>query len=541
MDTTLGHARKAKGSPMFRLMPVAAGGLLLQLGGGVVQGQALYDLAPQHSGADIRTFPTPTGEMAILNVNGPTDRRNPFFEVLGTNGRSCESCHSADQAMSITPPKIRERFAQTRGRDPLFAPFDGANCTDARRNDPNDHSLLLEHGLIRIPLPIPANAEFTISVVHDPYGCALVTDRKTGALTVSVYRRPVPATNLRFDSSVMWDGRETVAALDQISTFKANLTKDLEHQALNATLGHAQAVVPPTPAQLAAIVNFELGLFSAQVSDRHAGSLSRSGALGGVENLYKQKFYPLINDVIGEDPTGAIFTPDSMNLFTAWRATKSAGAAVDSTEPDGSDWGGLGSKVSAQQDIAEGERLFNDAPLNITTVLGLNNKALGDNGVGPQSPGSSCTTCHDNPNVASMSRPLLMDIGVGHSHLAGTEPDAQIEQGQASLHEPRLPVFLVQGCPNPFDYTRNPHDPDYPYSHVSFYTTDPGRALVTGRCSDVNTTKIPILRGLAGRAPYFHNGSAANLLELVEFYDKRFQMNLTQRQRQQLVAFLNSL
>jgi cytochrome c peroxidase len=49
------------------------------------------------------------------------------------------------------------------------------------------------------------------------------------------------------------------------------------------------------------------------------------------------------------------------------------------------------------------------------------------------------------------------------------------------------------------------------------------------------------LRGLAARAPYFHNGAAANLRQVVNFYDQRFQMALTERQKAQLVAFLSAL
>src|SRR5207248_11765933 len=75
----------------------------------------------------------------------------------------------------------------------------------------------------------------------------------------------------------------------------------------------------------------------------------------------------------------------------------------------------------------------------------------------------------------------------------------------------------------------------------SFYTSDPGRALITGKCSDFNRLKGPILRGLAGRAPYFHNGAAATLLELANFYDRCFQLGLTIPRRRQLVAFLNCL
>jgi cytochrome c peroxidase len=49
------------------------------------------------------------------------------------------------------------------------------------------------------------------------------------------------------------------------------------------------------------------------------------------------------------------------------------------------------------------------------------------------------------------------------------------------------------------------------------------------------------LRGLAARAPYFHNGSAATLLDAVNFYDQRFAIGFTDQQKQDLVNFLNTL
>jgi len=65
--------------------------------------------------------------------------------------------------------------------------------------------------------------------------------------------------------------------------------------------------------------------------------------------------------------------------------------------------------------------------------------------------------------------------------------------------------------------------------------------LISGKCIDVNRGKGPILRGLAARAPYFHNGAAANLQQLVDFYNERFQMDFTAEQKGDLIAFLNSL
>ena len=78
-------------------------------------------------------------------------------------------------------------------------------------------------------------------------------------------------------------------------------------------------------------------------------------------------------------------------------------------------------------------------------------------------------------------------------------------------------------------------------THEVKVVTDPGRALITGKWKDVGRFKGPILRGLAGRAPYFHNGSAATLADTVTFYDRRFELNLTSQQKSDLVAFLRAL
>jgi cytochrome c peroxidase len=72
-------------------------------------------------------------------------------------------------------------------------------------------------------------------------------------------------------------------------------------------------------------------------------------------------------------------------------------------------------------------------------------------------------------------------------------------------------------------------------------TTDPGRALITGKWKDIGRFKGPILRTLATRAPYFHNGSAKNVGEAVDFYNQRFGIGLTEGEKDDLVAFLLTL
>ena len=73
------------------------------------------------------------------------------------------------------------------------------------------------------------------------------------------------------------------------------------------------------------------------------------------------------------------------------------------------------------------------------------------------------------------------------------------------------------------------------------YTHDPGRALISGRCMDVGAIVMQQFRGLAARAPYFSNGSAATLRALVDFYDRRFNIGYTDQEKEDLINFLSVL
>jgi cytochrome c peroxidase len=72
-------------------------------------------------------------------------------------------------------------------------------------------------------------------------------------------------------------------------------------------------------------------------------------------------------------------------------------------------------------------------------------------------------------------------------------------------------------------------------------TTDPARAMITGLWKDIGKVKGPVLRGLAARAPYFHNGSAGTLEDVLDFYNTRCNIGLTAQEKSDLVAFLESL
>src|SRR3954469_5470786 len=366
--------------------------------------------------ADPLLSPNLTGQMGTVSTTGTIDRGNPFFVSFGTNGRSCGSCHFQGSAFGLSAQAAQAVFAATGGTDPLFAPVDGANCPSVTPADgAAGHSLLLNQGLIRVNLAIPTSAEYAITAVRDPYGCAL----RGSPVEASVYRRVLPTTNLRFLSTVMWDGRETVQPLTDRKTFRANLRAGLLHQAMDATLGHAQAAVSPTPSQLNAIVDFELALFSAQQTDDAAGVLQAQQATGGPDALASASYFPGINDPLGDNPSGAGFNPSAFTLFQSWEALGSSGRYT-----------------AARKAVARGEEIFNTRALRITGVAGLNDA------LGVATINGTCTTCHDSPNVGHHSRPLPLDIGT--SHITAYETDPQVLAALGRLSAPNLPVFRVE-------------------------------------------------------------------------------------------------
>jgi cytochrome c peroxidase len=428
----------------------------------------------------------PSGVLRTVTLDGsPLDPSNPFFQSLGTNGRSCVSCHVPSTGWTISPPEVQARFKATNGLDPIFRTNDGSNSpladvsTVAARRAA--YNMLLDKGLIRVGMPIPPNAEFDLVGVNDPY-------RYASAAELSLFRRPLPSTNLRFLTGVMWDGRESFPPLGTSPILAGNtpaqnaqaLFGDLKHQANDATTGHAQGA-PLTDAQREAIASFELNLATAQQNVHGAGVLTAQGAGGGPAALASQVFYVTINDVLGADVITGLFDPQAMTLYDAFARSHNPRRTA----------------------IARGAALFNATRINITRVGGLND-ALGV----PVIRGS-CTSCHDSPNVGNHSVALPIDIGLTDE----------------SIRTPDMPLYTLRNR----------------LTGKTRKTTDPGRALLTGKWQDIGKFKGPVLRGLASRAPYFHNGSAADLGAVVKFYDSRFSIGFTDEEKADLVAFLEAL
>lgn len=459
----------------------------------ITAGDTSYTLSATNATGRIETYRTGAGRI---------DEANEFFRPLGSNGRSCASCHNPAQGWTIAADEVRSRFEATKGLDPIFRPIDGANCNQnvdisnlpGRRTA---YSLLVQNGLVRVTLPVPANAEFEVLSVNNRYGC----DNKE---LLSLYRRPLPVTNLRALTEVMWDGRgssvRTGTQPITPATNPADLVKDLTQQVEEAGRLHLQTRRRLSRRQEESIVDFELSLATAQTFDSQAGVLNADGAQGGPLALAKQ-FLPAfvvgINDPRGGEPH-SIKPEDAIRLYDAW--SRLPYGRVYNQFPPAAD-----AQSKRRDSIARGQVLFDQKPFNITDVPGLNDEQHLPSITG------ACGTCHDSPNVGNHSVGVFFKIGID-------DPDS-------SLDVDHLPVIRL----------RNRH------TRETKVTTDPGLALITGQWTDVGKMKVPTLRGLAARAPYFHNGAARALADVIDFYDKRFHIHFSPQEKEDLIAFLSVL
>jgi cytochrome c peroxidase len=472
----------------------------------------------------------PNGQTGSYQPGGQTvTSQNAFFQSLGTNGRSCATCHQPASGMSISLRNIIKRLNKTKGTDPLFAPVDGANCPTlvpaadtsgsvvggfkgkSKKDFKAARSLLLTKGLIRIPIPLPPDAEFTVDVFSDPTTCNY--DERTNQVVVngvktrmvSMFRRPLISGNLHFKTAVaafppgapppelsgniMWDGREP----------------SLQSQAVSATMGHAQGEVAPTQKQIDEIVAFETGMFNAQYKFKTAGLLTAQGAEGGPENVADHKDDP------AAFPAPGATTFDEFDLWA--------------TNP------GTGTPKPTRQSIARGQALFNgvakDAqgnPRGTFTISGVSgfNDLIGV----PALPGGTCATCHNSSHSGADVLPNSQrDIGVGGQAASVGGPAPKTD----------LPIFEVKGCsPGSFVW-------DASATITSVKTNDLGLALRTGKCKDVGASTVPSLRALSAHEPFFRDGSAATLKDVVNFYNARFNIGLTDVEKEDLTNFLGAL
>jgi cytochrome c peroxidase len=123
--------------------------------------------------------------------------------------------------------------------------------------------------------------------------------------------------------------------------------------------------------------------------------------------------------------------------------------------------------------------------------------------------GGSCRGCHNAANNGSHVNGRLFDIGAS----------------RAQFREPGMPLYTLR------------HKTTLDVRQ----TTDPGRAIRSGLWADIDRFKTPSLRGVVARAPYFHNGIAKSLEDVVIHYEVALGFKFTEQERQDLVVFMEAL
>jgi hypothetical protein len=451
----------------------------------------------------LATYGNAHGSVGVLNAGGPVvTAGHPFFEPIGGNGRACVTCHQPANAMSLSVDMIRKRWEDTLGKDPLFAPVDGMDCPNLPAGDPRSHSLLLERGLFRIFLPWPPkradgssiDPEFTLEVVRDPTGCNTHPEYglRSSHPTVSVYRRPRPLANMRYVTHqgfgvFSFIGKNGLPATRDPETglpSAMNLMADARHptlatQAVDAAATHLQ-LGGLDGERLKRIVDFEKQVYAAQESGDAPGL--------GVRNVAAGR-----EGLLGNNITNFVVPLGEMPR-----------------DGDG--------KLAS---IARGHDVFMFRTFWIRDAMHLNTVGLGN----PAK--RTCATCHGMHMMGMDIANGWMDIGTTNLPWAREEP-----LNPWNTRKPSLPLFKI---------TCKPDVAPHPFLGRVIYTQDPGRALISGKCNDVGTIVMQQFRGLAARAPYFSNGSAATLEEMVDFYDRRFNIGFTDQEREDLVNFLAAL
>ena len=147
----------------------------------------------------------------------------------------------------------------------------------------------------------------------------------------------------------------------------------------------------------------------------------------------------------------------------------------------------MDSRVPARAQIARGQELFNN----------------------PNPGGRTCNACHNSANNGTNINNLLFDI----------------RTASAETRTPDLPLYTIRNRT----------------TGEERQLTDTGRGNVTGLWSDLGRFKTPTLRALAARAPYFHNGIAGTLEDVVRHYETHLGFVFTSQERADLVAFLKAL
>lgn len=371
-----------------------------------------------------------------------------------TNGRSCTTCHVPEDNFTLTPEHVA-RLLETNPNDPLFAAIDA--------DDPTAETLTFEHlekGLVRVWITLPDNMD-----VIDEMGDVITpNDRR-----IFVWRGVPSIADVVLTAPYQLDGR--VATLEQ--------------QAQGAISGHSEGGLV-SDAELERIAAFERSVFSSDRSRKVADELASGVEFADVSDVEASM------ELTAQEQRGR-------ELYEKTCAACHGGA-------------------------------------NKATIVDREIHDLAFPALKPDGTVLFEVPATDPPTPVLVDQPNNEFLNIGSAYeafLGQLDPDAHSFTKDLSFPNYRYRFYtdssrteVVADLPPalPLDDPFNmPPDEDGnpvtgPNLGIQFFSTDPGRSMITGSPYDFEAFDVPTLRGISKTAPYFHNNSAETLVDVVEIY-----------------------
>lgn len=412
---------------------------------------------------------SPAQDLAPAKVKPPNGEDLFNTPFAGTNGRSCATCHVPADHTGLTPAHVQALQASNPS-DPLFNPIDA--------DDPNAAELTyeaLKHGLVRVTLHLPDNM-----TVIDSHGEDLPNR------DIWVWRAVPSVENSAITAPYQYDGRKGT----------------LQEQAQGAVTAHSQGGTV-APGDLDAIAEFQKGLFTSNRAKKVATKLDQ-----GV-------------------PVDQIVRPElQMDELTPAQAR---GLEVYNTACEACHGGAKNLQVV--------NRTIHDLAF-VTLKPDHSGNVLYDTSVSPPAPVPLSQPNNEFLNVGFANITYLgqLLVGTGFGDLFGPRFNKNVPfpryryrfytDASRTVVNVELPPIPQTTNPElfPFDFTPVTDENGAPIVGPNFlpqyFSTDPGRAAITGNPADFEAFDVPQLRGIANTAPYFHDNSAETLRDAVDLYSR---------------------
>lgn len=380
----------------------------------------------------------------------------------GSNGRACATCHVPEDDFTLTPAHVA-RLLETNPKDPLFSAIDA--------DEPTAKTLTFEHlkkGLVRVWLTVPDN----VDLIDDEGNVTTPSDRK-----LFVWRGVPSIEDSALTAPFQRDGRMAT----------------LEEQAQGAITGHSEGG-KALATELERIAEFERGVFSSDRARSVAEFLASGGDPAKATNVEDE-----LELTPSEERGRGLYEAVCANCHGGFNQATIVGRelhdlAFPAIKPDGS------GTVLYQVPATDPPTLIlaaqpNNEFVNVATAFEMYLALLG-------------ATEHES---------FTKDVGFPNYryrfYTDGSRTDI------AADLPPAAPAFDPNGGGGfNVDVDSDGNPLVGPNFAPQFFSTDPGRSMITGSPNDFEAFDVPTLRGIAKTAPYFHNNTVETLEEVVNLY-----------------------